>query len=91
MKEKIIETAVENTGAIAGAVTKSGLGTRALVIGGSALLASVIGIGGRCLFKLVKGKFEKPDIQVTYEEPDNVTSISEAIGDLAEEDNKEEK
>lgn len=86
MTEKAIGTVTESAEAIATAVSKTGLGTRGLVIAGSFMLATGIGIGAKFAFNKAKRLIaKKNEIEVVEEQSDNVTDISEAITNLAEE------
>lgn len=84
MTEKAIGTVTESAEAIATAVSKTGLGTRGLVIAGSFALATAIGVGAKWAFGKAKNAINKRN-DVEPMEPENVTDISEAVTKLAEE------
>lgn len=83
MTEKVIGTVTENAGAIASTVTKSGMGTRGLVIGVSFAVATGIGIGAKCLIGMLKDR-KKHDSQESINIEENVTDIAEAVKNVAE-------
>lgn len=84
MTEKAIGTVTENAEAIASAVTRTGLGSRGMVIAGSFMLATALGVGVKFGFGKVKTFFSNRE-EVEVVEEDNVTDISEAVTRLAEE------
>lgn len=84
MTEKAIGTVTGSAEAITTVVSKTGLGTRGLVIAGSFMMATAIGVGVKWGFGKVKSVLSKRN-EVEQIEPENVTDISEAVTKLAEE------